>query len=52
MSDVVLYERFKEEIPVIFIDGKKSFKYQLDEREFRRKLARAATFPPPHRDGD
>ncbi|MBI1987010.1 MAG: glutaredoxin family protein [Nitrospinae bacterium] len=48
-SDVGIYERFKEEIPVIFIDGKKAFKYRLDEREFRRRLARAAHPTLSHR---
>lgn len=30
---------FTDEVPVIFIDGRKAFKYRLDEREFLRKLA-------------
>ena len=34
------FERFKEEIPVIFIDGRKAFKYHLDEHEFLRRLNR------------
>ena len=34
------YERFKNEIPVVFVNGKKAFKYHLDEHEFLRRLAR------------
>ncbi|MBI3657781.1 MAG: glutaredoxin family protein [Acidobacteria bacterium] len=36
------YERFKEEIPVIFINGKKAFKFRVDEKAFRRYLVRLA----------
>jgi glutaredoxin len=32
------FEKYKEEIPVIFINGKKAFKYKLDENEFARRL--------------
>jgi glutaredoxin len=39
-SDKALYERFKEEIPVIFINGKKSFKYTVSEKELRKRLRR------------
>ena len=34
-------KRFKEEIPVVFINGKKAFKYHLDETQFLRKLQSA-----------
>jgi glutaredoxin len=34
------YERFKDEIPVVFVNGRKAFKYHLDEGEFLRRLAR------------
>ncbi len=33
-------ERFKDEIPVVFIDGKRAFKYHLNEDEFLRRLRR------------
>ncbi len=33
-----LYETFKEEIPVIFINGRKAFKYRVNESSFRKKL--------------
>ncbi len=34
------FERFKEEIPVVFIDGKKAFKVHLNEDEFLKRLRR------------
>lgn len=37
-SDAELRRRFTDEVPVVFIDGKKAFKYRMDEREFLRKL--------------
>jgi len=38
-SDDELRRRFTDEVPVVFIDGRKAFKYRMDEREFLRKLA-------------
>jgi glutaredoxin len=38
-SDEELRHRFTDEVPVVFIDGNKAFKYRMDEREFLRKLA-------------
>jgi glutaredoxin len=38
-SDHDLRRRFNDEVPVVFIDGRKAFKYHMDEREFLRKLA-------------
>ena len=35
-----LEARFGEEIPVLFIDGRKAFKYRVTERELRKQLAR------------
>ncbi len=37
-SDTELRQRFTDEVPVVFIDGRKAFKYYMDEREFLRKL--------------
>ena len=34
-----LRRQFTDEVPVVFIDGRKAFKYRMDEREFLRKLA-------------
>lgn len=37
-SDPDLQKKFNEEIPVVFIDGKKAFKYRMTERDFLRRL--------------
>jgi glutaredoxin len=38
-TDDQLRRQFTDEVPVIFIDGRKAFKYRLDEQEFLKKLA-------------
>jgi glutaredoxin len=38
-TDEQLRRRFTDEVPVVFIDGRKAFKYRLDEHEFLKKLA-------------
>jgi glutaredoxin len=38
-ADTELRRQFNDEVPVVFIDGRKAFKYRMDEREFLRKLA-------------
>jgi glutaredoxin len=40
--DPGLLERYGTEIPVVFVGGRKAFKYRVDEQELRRRLARAA----------
>ena len=37
-SDPELQRLYNEEVPVVFIDGRKAFKYTLDEGEFLKKL--------------
>jgi glutaredoxin len=37
-ADDQLRRQFTDEVPVVFIDGRKAFKYRMDEREFLRKL--------------
>jgi len=37
-SDPDLQQKFTDEVPVVFIDGKKAFKYRMDERDFLRLL--------------
>lgn len=32
-----LLRRYKADIPTVFINGKKAFKYKVDESEFRKK---------------
>jgi glutaredoxin len=38
-SDVELRREFNDQVPVVFIDGHKAFKYRMDEQEFLRRLA-------------
>ena len=38
-ADAELRRQFNDEVPVVFIDGRKAFKYRMDEQEFLRKLA-------------
>jgi len=40
-SDPALRARFGEEIPVVFVDGRKAFKFRVPERDLRRRLDRA-----------
>jgi len=37
-TNIDLRRQFNDEVPVVFIDGRKAFKYHMDEREFLRKL--------------
>jgi glutaredoxin len=37
-SSAELRRQFSDEVPVVFINGRKAFKYRMDEREFLRKL--------------
>lgn len=37
-SDEALRRQFTDEVPVVFIDGKKAFKYRMAERDFLRRL--------------
>jgi len=37
-ADADLRRQFNDEVPVVFIDGRKAFKYHMDEQEFLRKL--------------
>jgi glutaredoxin len=38
-SDEQLRRQYTDEVPVVFINGRKAFKYRMDENEFLRKLA-------------
>jgi len=38
-SDPQLRQRYNAEVPVVFIDGRKAFKYRMDGRHFLRALA-------------
>jgi glutaredoxin len=46
LDDPAAYAEFHDEIPVVFIDGRKAFKYHLDEKGFLRRL----NSPPPNGD--
>ena len=39
-TDADLRARFNDEVPVVFIAGRKAFKYHVDPRELRKRLAR------------
>ena len=39
-TDPELETRFGQEIPVLFVNGRKAFKYRLTAGELRRRLAR------------
>ena len=41
------FERFKEKIPVIYIDGEQSFLYRVDEKEFVKKIREAEEIHTP-----
>jgi len=38
-SDPNLRRQYNDQVPVVFINGRKAFKYRMDEQEFLRKLA-------------
>jgi glutaredoxin len=38
-ADQDLRREYSDEVPVVFIDGRKAFKYRMTEQEFVRKLA-------------
>jgi glutaredoxin len=39
--DPHLKEKYNDEVPVVFIDGRKAFKYRMDPSDFLRKMARS-----------
>jgi len=38
-SNGELRRQYNDQVPVVFINGRKVFKYRMDEQEFLRKLA-------------
>jgi glutaredoxin len=38
-SDAQTRQEYNDEVPVVFINGRKAFKYRMDEQDFLRKLA-------------
>jgi glutaredoxin len=41
-SSADLRERFGSDVPVLFIDGRKAFKFQVTAKQLERRLKRAA----------
>lgn len=41
-QDERLYQEYKEQIPVVLINGRKAFKFRVDEKEFIKKLKRSS----------
>lgn len=39
-QDPQLQARYNYEVPVVFLNGKKAFKYRVDPQELRRRLMR------------
>lgn len=39
-GSVDLQDKFNDEVPVLFIDGRKAFKYRVTEKELKSRLAR------------
>ena len=37
-SDAEIRRLYNDEVPVVFINGRKAFRYRMDEQEFLRKL--------------
>lgn len=53
-QDPDLKARFDQEVPVLFIEGRKAFKYRTTEAELRKRLEhllsrKESTGPPPSR---
>lgn len=44
-GDPELFERYRYDIPVVFVDGSKAFKHRLDPRQVERRLLRGAGAP-------
>ena len=38
-SDSDIRRLYNDEVPVVYINGRKAFKYHMDEQDFLRKLA-------------
>jgi glutaredoxin len=42
-SDPALVARFNDQVPVVFVHGRKAFKYRVDARELERRLHEGRT---------
>lgn len=46
-GDPQLRQKYNDEVPVVFIDGRKAFKYHMDSHRFLRALAGRADHERP-----
>ena len=46
-ADPDLIRQFNDQVPVVFIDGRKAFKYQMSEPDFLRRLEAACDYSNP-----
>ncbi len=49
-SDPKLLEQFKDDVPVVFVDGHKAFKHRVGENDFAQRLERARAAAAGSRD--
>jgi glutaredoxin len=45
LEDPDAFEQYKDEIPVVFVNGRKAFKYYFDREQFLSRLSAAAHHP-------
>jgi thiol-disulfide isomerase/thioredoxin len=43
-QDPKLFEQFKNDVPVVFVDGRKAFKHRVEEADFANRLERGRAF--------
>jgi hypothetical protein len=44
-GDAALEQEFRPEIPVVFLGGRKAYKYRIDESDLRRRVERIRAHP-------
>jgi glutaredoxin len=45
-ADPELRQQYNDQVPVVFIDGRKAFKYNMDPRHFLRALSASSNSKP------
>ncbi len=43
-GDPKLFEQFKHDVPVVYVDGRKAFKHHVDEKALERRIERGKSF--------
>ncbi|HUB06947.1 MAG TPA: redoxin domain-containing protein [Myxococcales bacterium] len=43
-QDAKLFEQFKYDVPVVYVDGRRAFKHRVDEQDFATRLERGRAF--------